>query len=137
MSTPKNLSIECKHCRETNLFDQPYLYHAGFADQGFLYNDSGTLTLVWNMFDPFLREMFSENATWIRNPLNRIRFEKRLPPAPIGGRWRFKNPARCTFCSKPISHSIQHSVHYLVYPGSILADEGYQFRLREYIDPGG
>jgi hypothetical protein len=126
--------MKCKHCGKHNVFDQPYAYHAGFSDQGFLYNDAGTLTLVWGMFDPVFNELFPDDTLWTLKAANRQRFEKMLPPAPTGGQWRFRNPARCTFCTKPISKPMLHSVHYLIYPNSIVTDEGYRFRLKEYLN---
>ena len=55
--------MPCRYCGKENLFDQPYYYHAGFADQGFLYNDAGTLTLVWSVSDPALQRLFPADAT--------------------------------------------------------------------------
>jgi len=39
-------------CGFDNSFDQPYPFHAGFSNAGFLYNEAGNLTLVWSSFDP-------------------------------------------------------------------------------------
>jgi hypothetical protein len=128
-----NLSVKCKHCGRDNVFDQPYVYHAGFSDQGFLYNDSGTLTLVWSTADPVFAELFPGETPWTKERSNRQRFEKMLPAAPSGGKWRFRNPARCMHCAKPISAPMRKTVHYLVYPGSIVTDHEYQLRLREYL----
>jgi len=133
MTSSELFSIECKHCGKKNIFDQPYPYHAGFADQGFLYNDAGNLTLVWGVLDPVLEEIFPGQTLWTMSLLNRWRFEKMLLPAPFGGRWRFRNPARCIQCSKPISSPMLRSNHYLVYPGSIKTDQDIQFRLKEYL----
>jgi hypothetical protein len=132
MSDPDHLIITCKHCGKEIVFDQPYPYHAGFADQGFLYNEAGTLTLVWSIFDPAFNELFPNQTAWALSPLKRRRFEKMLLPAPDGGCWRFKNPARCLYCGKGISKPMLRSIHYLVYPGSILTDQDQQFRLTEY-----
>src|SRR5688572_30028089 len=103
MSTAEKLTVKCKGCGRDNVFDQPYAYHAGFSDQGFLYDDAGTLTLVWSMFDPVFEEMFPERVPWTLVESDRRRFEERLRPAPSGGRWRFINPARCLHCAEPIS----------------------------------
>jgi hypothetical protein len=135
MSNTKNLTVQCKHCGKDNVFDQPYAYHAGFADQGFLYNDAGTLTLVWSMFDPVFDEMFPGETPWTLVKANQRRFEKMLQLAPSGGRWKFSNPARCIYCAKPISEPMLKSIHYFVYPGSIVTDNDHQLRLREYLIP--
>jgi hypothetical protein len=130
----KKLSLKCKRCSKETVFDQPYPYHAGFADQGFLYNDAGTLTLVWSTLDPVLEIYFPGQAAWVLNPLNRRRFEKMLPPSPVGGRWRFRNPARCIHCGKQISKPMLRSVHYLIFPGSIITIQDNQLKLGEYIN---
>lgn len=134
MGNTEVFTIDCKHCDRKNLFEQPYPYHAGFTDQGFLYDDAGTLTLVWSMLDPVLNELFPDDPLWTLNLLHRRGFEKLLVPAPSGGRWRFRNPARCTHCGKPISDPMLRSVHYLLYPGSILTDRDGEFNLRKYLD---
>ena len=134
-SATRKLSVRCKHCGKVNRFDQPYAYHAGFSDQGFLYNDAGTLTLVWSVWDPVFNEILPEKASWTHSPLNRQCFEERLLPAPEGGLWRFSNPARCTHCKMPISGSMLDTIVYLVYPGSILTNDRLQLGLREYLKP--
>ena len=133
MPQEKPLSIQCKHCGKDNLFEQPYPYHAGFTDQGFLYNDAGNLTLVWSVLDPVLDKLFPGKPTWTLNLLNRWRFEKMLLPAPDDGRWRFRNPARCIHCAKPISKPMLRSTHYLIYPGSIISDQDGEFKLIKYL----
>jgi hypothetical protein len=133
MAPNESLSIQCKHCGKDTLFEQPYPYHAGFTDQGFLYNDKGNLTLVWSVLDPALDKLFPAQPTWTLSLLKRRRFEKMLLPAPDGGHWRFRNPARCIHCAKPISKPMLRSTHYLIYPGSIISDQGGQFKLIEYL----
>jgi hypothetical protein len=134
MTDPEKLTLKCKHCGIELVFDQPYIYHAGFAEQGFLYNDAGTLTLVWGSLDPLLEKIYPRQTAWALSPCNRRHFEKMLPPAPDGGHWRFRNPARCTFCGKPISRPMLRSVHYLIYPGSINTDRDGQLKFAEYFD---
>jgi len=133
MPNPDKLTLKCRHCGKEIIFDQPYAYHAGFADRGFLYNDAGTLTLVWSVVDPLLEEAFPGQAAWARSLCNRRRFEQMLPSAPDGGRWRFRNPARCVYCRKPISKPMLRTVHYLVYPGSINTVRDNKPDLSEYL----
>jgi hypothetical protein len=131
----QKFSIRCNHCGGENTFDQPYPYHAGFSDEGFLYNDSGNCTLIWSIMDPVLVELFSGNSFWMRSWLNRRKVERLLPSAPIGGRWRFRNPARCTRCKKPIAPPMLKSVHYLLYPGSICTNIDHTMGLQKYLSP--
>jgi hypothetical protein len=115
--------ITCLSCGATNEFAQPCAYHAGFANQGFLYNDDGDLTLVWSSFDRAYETIVGPHHPWALTDAQRDEFERRLPPAPHGGRWRFANPPRCRQCREPIGSPIRGSnIYYLVYPGSINTD---------------
>jgi hypothetical protein len=115
--------ITCRACGTANEFEQPYAYHAGFANQGFLYNDDGDLTLVWSSFDPAYEAVVGPHHPWALTDAQRETFEKQLSPAPRGGRWRFANPPRCTRCRESIGSPIRGSnIYYLVYPGSINTD---------------
>ena len=108
------------------------MYNAGFPVHGFLYNDAGTLTLVYSGFDPVFDELFPERVHLCSNPQLMQEFEDMLQPAPVGGRWRFSNPARCVFCAEPISESCLHTIVYIVYPGSIITYEP-TCHLRDYL----
>src|SRR2546427_561752 len=125
----KQLTIACPHCRKANVFDQPYAYHAGFGDQGFMYSDSGHCTLVWSDYDPVIKQFFPPGSQFSKDADIRARFERALRPAPDGGCWRFTNPARCLHCSEPIAASILEQIYYLVYPDSIVTDENGCFGL--------
>jgi len=119
----KQLSITCPACGHLNVFNQPYAYHAGFADQGFLYNDDGNLTLVWNAFDPEFERIDGKMNPWVLSNKEKIKaFEEWLPKAPYGGRWRFNNPARCLTCKAEISPPMGRNVYYVLYDGSVVAD---------------
>src|ERR1022692_4482532 len=98
----KPLVVSCGGCGHENVFNQPYAYHAGFSDQGFLYDDSGHLTLVWSCFDPAFEALVGPQNPWALGRDDRRRLEEALLPAPSGGRWRFSNPPRCLRCSESI-----------------------------------
>ena len=104
------------------MFEQPYAYHAGFGNQGFLYNDAGTLTLVWSSFDPAFEEVVGKQHPWGLTAEFQRRLEARLSPAPAGGRWRFSNPARCAHCGAEISPPMLKSIYYLLYKDSLVVD---------------
>ena len=119
----KPFSINCPKCGHLNVFDQPYVYHAGFADTGFLYNDYGNQTLVWNVFDSEFVRFFGEmKPSVFQNKENVKAFEDWLPNAPFGGRWKFGNPARCLSCKSEIAPPMGRGVNYVIYVGSIVAD---------------
>ncbi len=113
------MDIPCKRCGASNRFAQPYVYNAGFSDRCFLYNEAGTLTLVWSVVDPAFEALVGPLGprTWTRK--TKAQFEACLPPAPSGGRWRFKNPARCVQCGAKILEPMMRSSAYVIYDGSL------------------
>jgi hypothetical protein len=116
------IEVPCAACHLVNIFKQPYAYHAGFGNQGFLYNDSGTLTLTWSSYDPAYEAIVGKKHPWMLADADRAKLEEMLLPAPDGGRWRFSNPPRCRFCGHPIGDPIGRNIYYLLYDGSIDAD---------------
>ena len=118
------MEITCEACGVVTGFEQPYAYHAGFANQGFLYNEEGNLTLVWSSFDPAYENIAGKQHPWTLTEEQMKRVEDNLALAPSGGRWLFINPARCPSCYAPISAPMTETIYYLNYPGSLLLDEG-------------
>jgi len=116
-----SLSIKCLQCGHENLFNQPYPYHAGFGDQGFLYNEAGNRTLIWSSFDPDYEKIVGKQHPWALNDVNKKQLEESLLPDG-GGKWLFANPARCVKCKAPISGPIGSTIYYLLYDQSISLD---------------
>jgi hypothetical protein len=116
------IEIPCSGCGKSTQFDQPYPYHAGFGNQGCLYNDAGNLTLVWSSFDPAFEAVVGSQHPWMLGPDLQIELESRLLPAPSGGSWRFSNPARCAHCGAEISPPMLKSIYYLLYRASPVID---------------
>lgn len=133
MPVTEKIKVKCKHCGHENQFDQPYAYHAGFGNQGFLYDDAGTLTLTWSSYDPAYVAVVGQKHPWALTQSDRDKLESRLRDAPSGGRWRFVNPARCLHCGGQISDSILHTIYYLLYLGSVEAENGQRCRFGEYL----
>jgi|ERR1041384_3969112 hypothetical protein len=126
--------IKCKSCGQENRFEQPYAIHAGFSDEGFLYNDLGNQTLVWSSFDPAYEAIVGRKHPWTLTPEEQAAFERALRPAPAGGNWRFANPARCSQCGDAISDPITRTIYYLFYPDSIHTDRTPgQYSLRDFL----
>ena len=119
----KPFTITCRKCGHVNVFEQPYAYHAGFGNQGFLYNDEGNLTLTWSSFDPDYVKIVGESHPWMLTEEKRIALEEWLPPAPKGGRWRFKNSGRCLKCQSEIIDPIGRNIYYVLYQGSVVVDD--------------
>lgn len=133
------IQCQCKKCRFDAVFEQDNPYHAGFANQGFLYADSGTRTLVWSSFDPAYVALIGDKHPWGLSGIDQQKLESQLLLAPDGGAWRFENPARCPQCAQPIADSILSTIYYLVYQGSVICDAGPRHRsfrdaLRESMD---
>lgn len=129
----EKLSIKSKHCGKENFFEQPYAYHAGFGERGFLYDETGTLTLTWSAYDPAFEEMFPQRQPYALTEEERSQFEEKLVPAPSGSRWLFCNPARCVHCGEPICSPMMQHIYYVVYPGSIDSDQDGKMRLCDYL----
>jgi hypothetical protein len=128
------ITINCPSCGHKNDFEQPYPFHAGFGDQGFLYNDAGNLTLVWSSFDPDYEAVVGRVHPWMLTVEQQTLLEQALGNAPSGGRWRFANPARCSRCASPISSPITQTIYYLHYPSSVDADfTAGESRLKDYL----
>ncbi len=118
----KPFIVRCPHCDYDNIFNQPYAYHAGFGDQGFLYNESGTCTLIWSAFDPDFEGVVGRKTPWSLSPEERKKLEDSLISSPDGTRWLFENPARCMKCGHSISKPITGAIYYLEYDGSVDLD---------------
>ena len=116
------VTVNCPSCEHKNEFEQPHPFHAGFGNQGFLYNDAGNLTLVWCSFDPAYKAIVGEWHPWTLTTEQQTLLEDALLDAPSGGRWRFANPARCPKCMNPISGPITKTIYYFRYPGSVDTD---------------
>jgi len=127
--------IKCNSCGNENEFAQPYPYHAGFGNQGFLYNDAGNLTLVWSLYDRDYIDLVGMKSPMLLNSDERAVLETALLPAPDGGRFRFSNPARCKQCHEPISPAMsERDIYFVEFAGSVLTDaapdaKGFKFAL--------
>lgn len=111
-------SIKCPQCGAVNVFNQPYPFHAGIGNQGFLYNEAGDRTLVWdNLKDVDYLAAVGPYQPWILNKAQQQKLESILEPD-AGGRWLFKNPARCHHCHSSISGPMINSFYYVVYDRS-------------------
>jgi hypothetical protein len=79
------ITIECTSCGHKNDFDQPHPFHAGFSNQGFLYNGESNLTLVWRRFDPAYEAIVGKRRPWTLTTEEQRLFEGALRPESSGG----------------------------------------------------
>jgi hypothetical protein len=113
------MNVTCAACGGENIFAQPYPYHAGFSDRGFLYNEAGTSTLIWSTYDPDYVALVGRFHAWTLSSEQRAFLEQALAPAPSGGRWLFANSPRCMGCGAPIGKPlVEGNIYYFAYPGS-------------------
>jgi hypothetical protein len=117
------VEIECRRCGGVNRFEQPYLYSAGFSDRCFLYNDAGNLTLVWWITDPGFEAIVGPVGPSTLTRKAKAALEACLVEAPSGGRWRFRNKARCVLCGSAILGPMTRTSSYLIYEGSVVLDD--------------
>ena len=120
---PLPYALICPGCKERLVFREPSSEHTRCHDYGFLYNDAGTSTLVWETFDPSYEAMCGTEKPWGLSPEQQAAFEARLKPAPAGGRWRFANYPRCPLCHAAIGCPVTKSDLLLVYDGSLVLNE--------------
>ncbi len=122
MSEPTHIVVTCPRCGHQNWFAQPYPYHAGYSQQGFLYNETGTCTLTWSTFDHEYAALTGGHQPWALSQAEQQSLEERLPLSPDGSRWSFRDPARCLHCRAPISGPVTDTVYYLRYPCAVDRD---------------
>jgi hypothetical protein len=87
------LSCECDHCGRTF---QVQSFHAGFANLGYMYSESGAFTLTIADDVPGCPPAL---GTPDKAELERL--EAILPLAPDGTTFRYAHPLRCPHCRKP------------------------------------
>lgn len=116
-----HLIIECPACGFANDFPQPYLYHAGFGDTVFLYNEAGNCTLTWGVYDRAYEQIARTGNAWHPTPEQQADLEARLPRSPKGDRWSFRSSARCGRCRAEIRKPmVTGEIYYLEYPDSVI-----------------
>lgn len=117
------MNVTCPTCGASNVFDQPYAYHAGFSEQAFLYNDAGDCTLTWSVHDPLFEALLAKHSPespWALTPAAQQELERRLPRSPRGDRWRFANAPRCRQCLSALAPPMGPlGLTYFLYPGSV------------------
>jgi hypothetical protein len=109
---------KCPSCHADLPFDRSYGFHAGHADLGFLYDETGLHVFVWSCLDPDYVALVGDKNPWTLDLQEQGLVESRLLPAPSGKRWAFSNPARCPMCQRPISDPMMKTRMGLAFDGS-------------------
>src|SRR3989338_5439487 len=108
------MRLTCPRCHKALHLRQPYPYHAGFGEQGFLYCNKDSTVLTFSVFDRRFQKLIGEKMPWTLNSKDKSNVERALKPCPCGGRFRFKNPAKCPHCGKVLRRGITNDIHYIV-----------------------
>lgn len=88
-----SLSCECEHCRKSFIINS---FHAGFSNLGYFYSDSGAYTLTVSDRLPGSPAALS---TPDESELKEL--ESKLPLAPDGTRFKYRNSFKCPHCKMP------------------------------------
>lgn len=107
------MDICCPVCNVSFHIDQPYQYHAGFGNQGFLYCDSCPNLVVFGSYDPEYVKIIQSKHPWTLNEAEKERVESRLRHCSCGGRFRFTAAPRCPLCNAPIPSILRDFIHYV------------------------
>ena len=90
--------LECPSCRRAIEARQPYPYHAGFSDIGFLYCDKNSDVVTWSTYDETFTKLVGDVVPWGLDEGAQRKIEGAVIDCPCGGKFRFENPLRCPFC---------------------------------------
>lgn len=110
----------CPHCKKkiTLLSSQPY--HSGFANQGYLYCDKCSNTLVFNSFDSKYGSLIKEKHPWTLTDNEQGIVENNLVNCSCGGKFTFSAKPRCPSCLEeipditPLKGTEKRSISYVI-----------------------
>ena len=118
------MEISCPGCGRTIILKQPYQYHAGFSDRGFLYCDSCSGLVTFSTYNPFYVRLVGEKHPWSLNQDEKQKVEDHLQPCCGGaGHYRFDAPPRCPYCNCSLSELLIDKMHYIEIGDVVDADK--------------
>ena len=115
------MTLTCPGCHKVLRLRQPYPYHAGFGEEGFLYCDRDATVLTFSEFDRGFQRIIPNKVPWGLTPEDRSRVEQSLKSCPCGGRFLFKNSAKCPHCGTVLRRGITKDIYYIVLGKSLKA----------------
>lgn len=114
------MEYACPYCRNAVVLKQPFPYHSGFSDQGYLYCDRCPNVVLFSIYDKFYTELCYEKAPWGLSLEQEQLVEENLCPCPCGGSFKFSAKPRCPHCLKeipeitPLSGTEKRSIYYVI-----------------------
>jgi len=108
------MDLLCPHCRGVLHLPQPYPYHAGFSNEGFLYCDTDATVLTFSSYNPHYRAIVGDVHPWMLDPTQRLSIEDHLLPCPCGGRFLFAVEPRCPLCGASLSPALPGPGYFVV-----------------------
>ncbi len=106
--------LSCPKCRSEMVLTQPYPYHAGFGDEGFLYCEDCPAVLTFSSFDPAYVDLVREVHPWMLDTAQQSKVENGLKRCRCGSKFLFRSKPRCPSCGAPLRGSLPEDVHYLI-----------------------
>ncbi len=110
----------CSHCKKAIIIKQPFPYHSGFSDQGYLYCNRCPNILVFSIYDEFYTKLCNEKQPWGLMLEEQKFVEDNLYPCPCGCSFKFSAKPRCPHCLKeipeitPLSGAETRSIYYVI-----------------------
>ena len=108
------MDLQCPHCKRTLRLAQPYPYHAGFGDQGFLYCESDPTIVTFGAYGHPYRQLVGAVLPWDLDADQRRRVEEALLPCPCGGRFTFRAEPRCPSCGASLRNALPGDIYYVI-----------------------
>jgi hypothetical protein len=107
------MDICCKTCGVATKIPQPYAFHAGFSNRGFLYNDSRAAIIEFSPYNLKYVAAVGDKHPWALNAEEKSKVEKALKPDPAGGKFRFDAHPRCPACNAELPDLLPDDVHFV------------------------
>lgn len=108
------MDVRCPHCGKTLHLSQPYPYHAGFNNEGFLYCDSDPTVVTFSSFNPGYRTLVGDVHPWSLDAAQRQIVEDHLLPCPCGGRFLFASEPTCPSCGASLRSALPGPGYYVI-----------------------